>query len=382
MLLKEFHLLKDLMGAGGSVSDSSLHINEALKWIYRAQDATPDRGVSHSYLIGKGWMQSYPETTGYIIPTLLNWHNLAGETEPEKRALEMADWESSLQFTSGAVSGSVVGRAEQKPVVFNTGQVIFGWVAAYRHTKEPKYLASAEKAADWLLQSLDSDFTWRKYGNMGADTTHTYNVRVAWAVLELARVTGDKRYYDAMRGFVGWVLSEERGRGWFDHNCLTDNNNPLLHTIAYTAQGLLECGLILKDKKAVDAAVRTSGELIRKIENDGRMPGRFDREWNGTVKWSCLTGMAQMSIVWQRLHRLTGDIVYKDAALKVNGFLKSKQDISGGNGGIRGGVKGSFPVNGQYGKYRLLNWAAKFFLDALLLEMYPDLQDAQEYYGG
>ena len=35
---------------------------------------------------------------------------------------------------------------------------------------------------------------------------------------------------------------------------------------------------------------------------------------------------------------------------------------------IAGGVKGSFPVSGGYGPYEYLNWAAKFFVDANLLE--------------
>ncbi len=35
--------------------------------------------------------------------------------------------------------------------------------------------------------------------------------------------------------------------------------------------------------------------------------------------------------------------------------------------GLRGGIKGSSPFDGAYGRYELLNWAAKFFIDALLL---------------
>jgi len=45
-----------------------------------------------------------------------------------------------------------------------------------------------------------------------------------------------------------------------------------------------------------------------------------------------------------------------------------------GPSGIVGGVKGSFPVNGWYGAYEYLNWAAKFSIDSNLLEM--DLQNA------
>ena len=36
---------------------------------------------------------------------------------------------------------------------------------------------------------------------------------------------------------------------------------------------------------------------------------------------------------------------------------------------IRGGVFGSWPVWGDYGRLMVLNWAAKFFVDALLLEI-------------
>jgi len=33
-----------------------------------------------------------------------------------------------------------------------------------------------------------------------------------------------------------------------------------------------------------------------------------------------------------------------------------------------GGVKGSFPIDGRYGKFGYLNWAAKFFIDSNMLE--------------
>jgi hypothetical protein len=42
------------------------------------------------------------------------------------------------------------------------------------------------------------------------------------------------------------------------------------------------------------------------------------------------------------------------------------QDCTSPNGGLRGGIRGSFPVNGAYGRYRVLNWATKFFVDALM----------------
>src|SRR5215472_11822859 len=51
--------------------DSALHLREAVAWLLRAQDAGNDRGVSYGVRFGEGFDVSYPETTGYIIPTFL-----------------------------------------------------------------------------------------------------------------------------------------------------------------------------------------------------------------------------------------------------------------------------------------------------------------------
>src|SRR5579871_6154207 len=48
-------------------------VEAGLEWLGRAQDesATADGGVARHYGLRDGWAPSYPETTGYIIPTLL-----------------------------------------------------------------------------------------------------------------------------------------------------------------------------------------------------------------------------------------------------------------------------------------------------------------------
>ena len=52
------------------------HLYAAAAWLERAQDATQDGGVSGRYRLDSGWSSSYPETTGYIVPTFLK---LSGE---------------------------------------------------------------------------------------------------------------------------------------------------------------------------------------------------------------------------------------------------------------------------------------------------------------
>jgi hypothetical protein len=87
------------------------------------------------------------------------------------------------------------------------------------------------------------------------------------------------------------------------------------------------------------------------------------------VQWSCLTGDAQTAIVWFRLAEITGDKAFGAAALRMVDYLCSTQNLTSGDPGIRGGIAGSRPIWQEYGKYEFLNWAAKFFADALMLRL-------------
>jgi len=106
-------------------------------------------------------MPSYPETTGYIIPTVFDYARESGREELFNRAARMADWECDVQMINGAVQGGTVSDPPT-PAVFNTGQVIFGWVRAFQETGTERYLASAVKAGEFLVSGQDPDGAWRK----------------------------------------------------------------------------------------------------------------------------------------------------------------------------------------------------------------------------
>ena len=75
------------------------HLQAAVDWLLRAQTATPDDGVAHSYDLRRGlWHASYPETTGYVIPTLLDYASLFKQPRFAEAALRMADWEIAMQM--------------------------------------------------------------------------------------------------------------------------------------------------------------------------------------------------------------------------------------------------------------------------------------------
>lgn len=374
-LIQFFETLKDLRGKKNKIKENSLHVKEAVEWLCRAQDVSGCRGVARMYDLRSGWGSPYPETTGYIIPTLFDYfHAYPEKKELKKRALDMADWLLSIQHLDGGIQGGTIADNNLNPTIFNTGMVIFGWMAAFDVTNESKYLKAAQLASSWLVSVQDNDGAWRKaHSKFALEGVNTYNTRVAWSLLKVNKVTGDEVLIKAVEKNIDWALSQQLPNGWYENGCISNNDIPLVHTISYTMRGILEAGIYLEKDRYIQASKKTADKLVTLLRKDGSLAGRYDQEWNAAVKWSCLTGNAQTSIVFLKLYKLTKNTKYLYAAKKMNNYLKSVQDISSNNPGIRGGIKGSYPLFGEYGKYQYLNWAAKFFIDALLLEDEMDL---------
>jgi uncharacterized protein YyaL (SSP411 family) len=354
------------------------HLNAGIDWICRAQDAYPDGGVARSYSIlynpyfkRKGWIPSYPETTGYIIPTMFDYARLTGRQDIFDRAVRMADWECDVQMQNGAVQG---GAIDQPPIpaIFNTGQVIFGWVRAFQETRNERYLGSAQEAGRYLVSQQDQNGAWNKNLSQyaGAQMSFfTYNTRTAWALLELSMITGDPVFRDSAIRNIEFALTQQLENGWFESNCLSDPSQPLLHTIAYCVRGILESGILLNDTVYIEKAKKAADALLRKQQDDGNLTGRFNDRWESTVKWTCLTGNAQIALIWGRLFQKTGQLEYLNGLNRSNRYLMNVQLRKTGNPGLDGGIAGSYPLHGPYGQFEVLNWAVKFFADALMLEM-------------
>lgn len=356
--------------AGGQVAPR-VALDAAAEWLARAQDATGAGGVSAFYDVAKReWAGAYPETTGYVIPTLCRYAALTGKTEYRERAVRMAAWESDIQLADGAVRAGTLDAAKVAPTIFNTGQVLFGWLAAYRETGDTRFRDSAVCAADWLVAAQDSDGAWRRFASpFASHTLNTYNTRVAFALAQAGQMLDELRYTEAAVRNVEWALTQMRPNGWLANNDLEDNSKPLTHTIAYATRGTLEVGLIAGNQQFVDAAARTARAVAQTQRADGALPGRLDANWRAAVRWTCVTGNVQMAIIWQRLAAETGDRSWIPPAHDAIRFNMSVQNLDTPHDRVRGALPGSHPLKGGYMTNRYPNWAAKFFMDALMLQM-------------
>ncbi len=375
--LYAFEELKQERRRKNNVQDNKFHIQEALDWIKRAQDATPDNGVSRGYSVGwnphfqsKGWQASYPETTGYIIPTFIDCGKYFNDEELIDRAIKMAEWEIDVQMENGAVIGGVINESEPTPSVFCTGMVIFGLVRAFQETQNASFLNAAEKAASYLLavQNKDGVFIESKHYKYANKISTTYHTRVAWALIVLGKLINDENYIKSGIKNIEYRLKFQGKNGWFRDNCLYDPENPLVHTVCYALRGILEAGFLLNDDRYITAVRVAADHILLKIDDEGYLGGRLNKNWQSSVKYCCLTGNAQLAIILLKLFQYTNQNEYLTGARKLITFLKTSQNCTTSDYDIRGGIKGSYPFNGPYGRFQILNWATKFFIDAMLLE--------------
>jgi hypothetical protein len=83
--------------------------------------------------------------------------------------------------------------------------------------------------------------------------------------------------------------------------------------------------------------------------------------------YSCLPGNAQFACLWLRHGQIANDWPMVNTGLKMVDWLKGVQSLDSVNPGIRGGIAGSWPIDGGYSVFTYVDWAAKFFADSLLL---------------
>ncbi len=340
-----------------------------MDWIGRAQDnsLSADGGVARHYCLVSGWGASYPECTGYIVPTMIREGQISGDALLTQRARMMLDWLVRIQMPNGAFRGGSMASSLNVPVTFNTGQILIGLASGVSEFGMA-YRPAMQAAADWLVSTQDSDGCWRKHPTPFASPGEkTYETHAAWGLFEAARVEPRRGYAEAAMRNLYWALSHQNDEGWFANCCLSDPSNPLTHTLGYVLRGLIAGYEFTQDGTVLVQACKTAEGILGAMRPDGFLPGRLDCRWKGTVRWSCLTGTVQIAACWLLLYRATGDVRFRNAALVANRYARSTVR-SDGPPETRGALKGSFPVSGEYAKFQYPNWATKFFIDANRLE--------------
>jgi uncharacterized protein YyaL (SSP411 family) len=357
--------------------DDELHLLKTIEWLEQSVVHGKGGSASHYSLLKGKWLNPFPETTGYIIPTLFEYANNYNLSEYSALATKLADWIGDVQLENGAcMQGNYdATKGKTSGIVFNTGQNILGFIRAYKETSQQKYFENAERAADFLVASTDEKGIWNK--NLHRGLKHTINSRCCWALLLMNEILPDEKYVYVSKANLDWTLQQQIENGWFRHGTSRIGGLPNTHFLSYTCEGLIESYLILKEKKYLDAAVKTADKLLDIFIERKMLFAFWDEKWNNRGKYFrnskgkfiCVTGNIQISIVWMMLYKISGNLKYKDAAIHMLNYIKTIHNIETKRKGINGGIKGSFPIYGSYSMFMYPNWAAKYFCDAMMMKI-------------
>ena len=347
------------------------HIQLAAKWLLYMQNS--DGGYSRKFSFIKGKDKSYIETTGYIIPTLIEAGLYLNEEKYINSALKAGKWLLEIQNNDGSFSEIDTN----KPYAFDTGQCLIGLNYLYEYTKEKKYLAAAKKASYWLYENKEKDGSWQKvaYNNQ----KHTYYTRVAGAMYRYAIISDDEIIKQSALKHIQWVLDNQNKHGYFKYSSFIEGVPAYLHTLMYILEGLLDIYEYDHDKQILEAILKNSEKFKDiNLNRDLILCSEYDEDFQCINDQRCITGLAQWAGVALRLYKITNDDDYKKCAINTLYYLKAKQLKSSS---MKGGFSASIPFWGKYGGFDFVNWTNKFFIDSMLIYDKLDILHVKEQEG-
>lgn len=347
------------MQSDGREIDLISAIRNAADWLLRGQAAATDgTGYPRRYSLIGGWDRCYIETTGYIIPTLLDTALFLNESKYADSARRAAHWLLSVQRNDGAFTDIDV----YEPQVFDTGQVLLGLNRMVRETGAKEFIHAARRAAQWLCGVQDEDGAWRRFAYNGRP--HAYYSRVGAALIETGLLLKDTNFVKAGRRNLQWVLGQEQPNGYFRYSEFKPEEDALLHTIVYVLEGFSMAYKLTGEDIWKETVRRGVGVLYALQDEEGLLRSQYDSAFNVSNKEYCITGLAQYAGICFDVFATTREAAFERAGQYVVARLCGWQQSGGKD--IEGALPGSVPIWGYYGGMEYLNWNAKFFIDAAL----------------
>ncbi|MGP1274256.1 MAG: hypothetical protein ACQRW7_02420 [Caulobacterales bacterium] len=343
------------------------HLRETADWLVRS--IRPGGGSAAHYSPLRGWSPPYPETSGYIIPTLLDAAKALDDPSLRDNAIRIGEWLLTLQDGEGWWPGGVLRKgASLTPSVFNTAQILEGMTALARETDEARWREAASRGAGWLAGTLGEDGCWH-VGNYREGVNPSYYAQVASPMLQVWSITGEAAIRDGAVRVLDRILERRLDNGVIAGWGFDEGRPAFTHTIAYTLRGFIESAFMLDRWDDYGAPCMAALEKLNRQSElrNGLLPGAYGDDWSAVRWYSCLTGNVQTALCLLRVEQREPDLRLVNSAAKLVDQVCARQTIGGGSAGIRGAVAGSSPLWGRYMFMRYPNWAAKYHADALMM---------------
>ena len=279
---------------------------------------------------------SYPEVTGYYIPSLIRWGY-------RDIALNYTNWLLSIQKEDG----SWYDTDNKSPYIFDSGQILKGLLSIREiYSDKDKIDTSIKKGCEWILSCMDEEgqlvtpnqIAWGKDTRTCSDVIHIYCLS---PLIEASKIYKKDEYKEKALKIWNYYKTNYYNK--------IMNFSLLSHFYAYLMEALLDIGEIEMAKIA-----------MKRMEKYQKESGAIPAYNN--CDWVCSTGLFQLSLVWYRLGN------YK-CANKAFEYACKLQNESGGWYGSYVSEDNPKEEN-KYFPSAEISWANKYFLDALYYKNY------------
>ncbi len=330
-------------------------LSENLNWIVKSFARNKNLGSSGwSNILGQ-FSDPYPETTGYLIPTLLTASHYTGNVLLLSVAKKQIGFFNSIQNIDGSYYQSLKNKS---PIVFDTSQILLGLCSIYHHEPDSYVLDQINSSLNWLNSLLDERGFFSAY-NFTEKNCPAYYTRVFWAMIRAHHIVGTTPNHLIFNG-IDSILKQINSNNSFSQWGFDNETFVLSHNIIYTLRGLYEIALLTDDKEMLSTTISCIDSIVSKIIDNDKFYGAYDQTWNPDRSFVCSVGNAQLAYLLISL-----DVNKYTKAIKIvlQDLLQNQSRI----GPNKGAIPSSLPIWGRYQRWRYTNWTQKFFCDALLL---------------
>jgi hypothetical protein len=357
------------MGTNLTTSDIiyKTQLKHSAEWLIRSIEK--GKGGSCAYFSPlMGWSRPYPETSGYLIPTLIRVSNVFNDPKYLDGALNIGQWLLDIQAQDGSWHGGLHPNKSSAGSVFNTGQILKGMMALFEFTGDQKFLDAADNGCNWLASGVNKNGLW-PVGDYRASKTPSYYTHVAWPMLEVWKRTQSAPQRSSAERFLDMALKRKLSNGVIGQWGFDNRSSAFTHTIAYTIRGFQESSRLIGDYSKYGRPMEEIlNFFIKKAElSNGKISGEFNEALKGNNNYVCLTGNAQLAICVLLMEQEVPDLRLVNAAAKMIDFIGSVQTSGWFIKSLKGSVAGSYPLWGRYMFMRYPNWSAKYYCDSLML---------------
>jgi len=338
--------------------------NVVSQWLFDAYDIKKS-GIPGFYHLKNGYSPSYPETTGYLIPSLFRTYKTFTSIGQKIPLDNLIHYLLTIQNQDGGW-GHIDDYFES--MIFDTAQILEGlyYFIEKNHKLDTKIIDSVYRGIRFITLNQNSDGSINERWII--KKCYGYQARTFSAMMKIGFSLDDHRIIEGAERGINYILKTQKSNGWF-RNCanMISADKPITHFLAYTIEGMLKCGLMLDNLTLINSAKISLDQVNRSFDMNKNLYLSFNCNWKSVGRSSILTGLSQFAILNWHLYRYTNEPHYMDRALSMNKLVKNTIVFSNTKA-INGGIQSCFPFSGKYYKYCYLNWASKFFLDAIYLE--------------